>query len=153
MLDILSRWILYQYSKENFAEIQKNNINLLAFIPWCPRHLHGDQGEVPCRVCRGHAACATRSLWDARRRLGALRERRNRETNGGLRLPELFRQRKSNPDGSRREPRVTGADLVGTEASLHLLGALTAWGSLCLHSGPYPVDEGEESCWVGNTWK
>lgn len=58
--------------------------------------------------------------------MGALRERRNRETNGGLRLPELFRQRKSNPDGSMREPRVTGADLVGTEASLHLLGALTA---------------------------
>lgn len=63
---------------------------------------------------------------DARRRLGALRERRNRETNGGLRLPELFRQRNSNPDGARREPRVTGAHLVGTEASLHLLGALSA---------------------------
>lgn len=81
-----------------------------------------------------------RDLWGVGRRQRALKERRNRESKGGPRLPGLFRQEKGNRDGARREPRVAGTHLLGKEGFLTSL-------ELCVHEELCPNTQGHiQSC-------
>lgn len=108
-------WLLHQYrTVQDTSRVTKVR---------CGAGPGTDVGSV--RVARGLG-----DLWHAGRSQGApLRERWNREINGDLRLPGLFRQEKSNRDGARREPRVSGAHLWELGGF-----ATTSVGAVCMGS-------------------